>query len=205
MVSGMQAFTKPLAALARTPANLAAAVLGGVNSIVASVDNANSAFTLLKQVIEHLQGDTPPGSSDAAKAERALHTALVAGVVAEIANQAALADWGNSQAALAAQNTLLASMEGVLASTDDAQTYHALRDVRAISLKALAAQIQGLPQIKTITLSAPLPWLVLGQRLYPNDPDLPARADALWQRNQHLAPNPLFMPAGIPLEYIAPR
>ena len=67
VVGGVQAFTDPLSSLARTPANLAASVLGGVNAIVASAKNTRSTFTLLKQVIERLQGRRTEGTSSANK------------------------------------------------------------------------------------------------------------------------------------------
>ncbi len=202
VVSGVQAFTEPLATLARTPANLAAAVLGGVDAIIASAANAQSAFALLLQVIARLLGDTPQGDSPQVKAQRACQSLLLVGAVGELANQASQADWGNNQAASTAQTTLLGRMEGVLASTGDAQTYQALRNLQARAVQSLAQASTGLPQVKTIVLDAAVPWLALGQRLYPDDPDVPARADEVWQRNIRRAPNPLFMPGGVPLEYV---
>ena len=201
VVGGVQAFTEPLASLARTPANLAASVLGGVNAIVASIENARSAFTLLKQVIEHLQGRRTEGTSSANKAEQAMQSLFITAALGQMASQANQADWGNTQAARQAQTALLASLDAEIERAD-AQTYGPLRDMRASAIQAIAQASTGLPQVKSIILSAPMPWLALAQRLYPDAPDLSHQADAMWRRNLAVAPNPLFMPANTPLEYV---
>ena len=95
-MGGVQAFTEPLSSLARPPANLAASVLGGVNAIVASIENARSAFTLLKQVIDRLQGRRTEGAN---KAEQAVQSLFITAALGQMASQASQADWGNTQAA----------------------------------------------------------------------------------------------------------
>ena len=99
VVGGVQAFTDPLSSLARTPANLAASVLGGVNAIVASVENARSAFTLLKQVIECLQNSRTEGTNSSQRAEQAMQSLFITAALGQMASQASQADWGNTQAA----------------------------------------------------------------------------------------------------------
>ena len=138
VVGGVQAFTEPLSSLARPPANLAASVLGGVNAIVASIENARSAFTLLKQVIDRLQGRRTEGTSSANKAEQTMQGLFITAVLGQMASQASQADWGNTQAARAAQTALLASLDAEI-ETADAQTYGPLRDMRA-SAKPLPRQ-----------------------------------------------------------------
>ena len=100
VVGGVQAFTEPLSSLARTPVNMiAASVLGGVNAIVASIENARSAFTLLKQVIDRLQNSRTEGASSANKAEQAMQSLFITAALGQMASQASQADWGNTQAA----------------------------------------------------------------------------------------------------------
>ena len=201
VVGGVQAFTEPLSSLARPPANLAASVLGGVNAIVASIENARSAFTLLKQVIDRLQNSRTEGASSANKAEQAMQSLFITAALGQMASQASQVDWGNTQAARQAQTALLASLDAEIERAD-AQTYGPLRGMRASAIQAIAQASTGLPQVKTTTLSAPMPWLALAQRLYPDAPDLSHQADAMWRRNLAVAPNPLFMPANTPLEYV---
>ena len=92
VVGGVQAFTEPLASLARTPANLAASVLGGVNAIIASVENTRSAFTLLKQVIDRLQNSRTEGASSANKAEQAMQSLFITAALGQMASITALPD-----------------------------------------------------------------------------------------------------------------
>ena len=89
VVGGVQAFTEPLSSLARPPANLAASVLGGVNAIVASIENARSAFTLLKQVIDRLQGRRTEGAN---KAEQAMQSLFITAAFGQMASITALPD-----------------------------------------------------------------------------------------------------------------
>ena len=137
VVGGVQAFTDPLSSLARTPANLAASVLGGVNAIVASIENTRSAFTLLKQVIDRLQGRRTEGTSSANKAEQAMQSLFITAALGQMASQASQADWGNTQAARVAQTDLLASLDAEIERAD-AQTYGPLRDMRASAIQAIA-------------------------------------------------------------------
>ena len=92
VVGGVQAFTEPLSSLARPPANLAASVLGGVNAIVASIENTRSAFTLLKQVIDRLQNSRTEGTSSANKAEQAMQSLFITAALGQMASITALPD-----------------------------------------------------------------------------------------------------------------
>ena len=92
VVGGVQAFTEPLSSLARTPANLVASVLGGVNAIVVSIENARSAFTLLKQVIDRLQNSRTEGTSSANKAEQAMQSLFITAALGQMASITALPD-----------------------------------------------------------------------------------------------------------------
>ena len=62
--------------------------------------------------------------------------------------------------------------------------------MRTSAMQAIAQASTGLPQSKTITLSASMPWLALAQRLYPDASALSYKADAMWLRNLGVAPNP---------------
>ena len=92
VVGGVQAFTEPLSSLARTPVNMIASVLGGVNAIVASIENARSAFTLLKQVIDRLQNSRTEGASSANKAEQTMQSLFIMAALGQMASITALPD-----------------------------------------------------------------------------------------------------------------
>ncbi len=78
----------------------------------------------------------------------------------------------------------------------DGQVVRAMWTLRAAMAADIAARTAGLPDAVELTLGASVPAIVLAHRLY----DDPGRAADLLARND--VRNPLFMPAGRPIEVL---
>jgi prophage DNA circulation protein len=126
-------------------------------------------------------------------ANNAALSALVADAAVVAAAQAFMAAaWPSAQAAEAAWETLsaaiLARQDAAAARFDDA-SLAAWQAMASALRQDFVARLARLPQLASYVAAAPLPSLVVAQRLYA----APARADELVALNA--APHPMFLPA----------
>lgn len=147
--------------------------------------------------------DTP--SRDLERANRAaLLVAMRASGLGSVAEAAAEAEYDSSDEALEILTTLVDALGNLSDNTitgiePDAETYDAIRDLISALTDHLKSVAGALPELTTYTPAEAMPALVLAYQLYGDA----TRADEILERNPHIV-NPNLVPAGEPLEILAP-
>lgn len=201
--------TGPLAALVRTPANLAAAIVGALKSMRGVALTPLKALDLYKGSFGAGKDPTAASATTPTRRQEAANTAAIndlvrRAAVAEACRAAALApaaDFGSGTDALAVLALLADALDALMEREDpvtgapiDDATYAALAALRAALVHDLTARAATLPRLASYTSPATLPALVLAHRLYGDatrDAEIAAR---------NAISHPLFMPGGVALE-----
>lgn len=207
-VAGLQheldARKREVPALIYTPALAAQALVSGVRLLVRDVAGGSADAWSLARVLLNFGGGLSEvaGTTPSRRAQAANQAALVQLVrvlaVAEGARAVSTVAWGSYQAAIAARDELLGTMDAVMLAPGLAdEPFAALRDLRAAVVRDAAASGANLARLVSWTPVATAPALVLAHTLYGDA----GRADELLVRN-HVR-HPLFVPGAVPLEVLS--
>lgn len=157
-----------------------------------SSDNAFSQFQSLLSALEDM--DETPSNNDAADQLAFATTVLIAGSAATLLMYCS---FSNSDSAAEAEDSLYeifdSIMENELATDDEIKS---IRDLRSYVHSVVQTNVSEIGKIKNVTLDSVEPNLSFAYKLYG---DLDEESD-LVDRNK--IENPLFVPAGIPLEVL---
>jgi len=199
--------TGPISDMIRAPAEMAGAVLGGINRIRTTITGPGRAFGIYKALFNAGSNTTYPTVTasqrrTAANIEALQHLVQRA-AIAEAANITADRQYATSNDALRDADDLAAAIdahtsgESVVdgAPINDA-VYGAMSDLRAAVMVDLRERGAQLPKLTSHTPAATLPALVLAYNIYGDA----ARADELIARNRIAHPG--FVPGGEALEVL---
>lgn len=202
------AVTGAIAAAIRAPANMAASIVGSINSIATIVTEPLRAFGIYEGLFS--AGDDSPAVPQTtltrrlqAQSTQALHRLVQRAAVAAAARASSAADYASLDDALDVRVRLLAAIDAQMEATDvvtgesiDDDVYQALAALRAAASEDLLIRGGKLPRITRHTSPATLPALVIAHRLYGDA----SRADEIVARNK--VRHPGFVPGGVPLEVL---
>ncbi|MBU6246470.1 MAG: DNA circularization N-terminal domain-containing protein [Xanthomonadaceae bacterium] len=206
-VASVAAAIAPLAGSAAAPATTAAAVTAGFQAIGDAVVAAGpsppdysggvAALAAWNGAVAPAAASTPARTVQAANA-RALTLLVQGAAVATAAAIYARVDFISASDAAAARTQLLGLLDGARELAADAAQAALVADFNALEAAVAAdisARIQQLPILAAYRVGAPVPSLVLAQRLLQD----PTQADSLAALNSAIHPG--FMPAsGVWLE-----
>jgi prophage DNA circulation protein len=196
----VQGLLNNAATLARQPFEMAAAITGAINQ-AAAIAQVAADVPLLYRSLAEFRIALPIGGVTATRLQETANLqgteALVrVGAAAGGARATALIDYASSSDALGALNEWSGRITEV-EPLADADTFIALKNLKAAIVADLTQRAAKLPQVRELTLQRPTPSLVLANKLYGHN-DVEAASDDLVARNN--AENANFLPDGVPIE-----
>lgn len=200
----VDAARRDLTTLIYAPASAANALIGSIRNLVRSVASTPRDMLSLARTLYRFGSDLPAvASTTTSRRSQATNQAELVQLVrvtaaAEGARAASLVQWESYQEATSARDELLDVMDGLMLATgvDDA-VYDALRALRTVVVRDVAARGANLARLVQWTPTATQPMLAVAQRLYADA----ERVDELVARNG--VRHPLFVPGARPLEVLA--
>lgn len=201
--------TGPIAAAIRTPANMAAQLVGAVGKVSALVAQPADALRLYSTLFGAGASAKPvplttPSRIQQARNQEAIQRLTQRSAIVSASQYMASASFASSDEALAMLTSLGDAVDAQLEAVsvvdgrpiaDD--TYTALTDLRAALTRDLRTRAAALPRLVRYTPPVTLPALVISYQLYGDA----TRADEIVARNK--IRHPLFVPGGVALEVLA--
>lgn len=197
-----------VAAEIRAPANMAAALVGAVQRLADSITEPLRAISLYETLFDAGSSSpavptTTPTRRRQAASTAALHAAVQRGAVIEACRTSSQADYMSRDDALAVRATLLTTMDEQMEAVDVVSgapiaddVYQALAVLRTAVAEDLRVRGARLPELRTVTLGASLPALVVAYRVHSDA----ARDAEIVDRNRIRHPG--FVPGGRALEVL---
>lgn len=181
--------------LAASPANFAARVLETLDEVLAAASTPLGALEAYRALFEFPPFD-PQGSglqAETAAENRRLAVELVrVGAVAGAARAAARASFETLEDAQAVRDELSGEIDSLAGEVGD-ELGGELEDLRAVIGRTVPPPAQDLPSLRTVTLAATLPALVVAFSLYQDE----GRDEEIVRRNA--VRHPLRVPGAVPL------
>jgi prophage DNA circulation protein len=205
--AGLRFLPGNLSALLRAPVNLAHATIGMISALALLGPAPRTRIAALTRLTDWQPSDPvfperTPSRVQEADNRRALLWLFRSAAAAELARVAAVAPFSSYDEALAARDAVTARLDALALEAadrgEDAQAdgYDRLRHAL---VRDVAARGSSLARLHALTLDAPLPALVIANRLY-GRADVEARAADVAARNRIVHPG--FMPAAVPLQLL---
>lgn len=167
-----------IAALIRSPANMAVAMVGAVNQVGSALATPGEALGLYQVLFTAGENSPSVPTTTAARRQQArnvqaVHHLVRRAAVAGAAKASAAMDFSTRDDALATQRTLAAALDAQMEATGavdgapiDDSVYQRLAAVQAAMATDLRSRGARLPQVRTYTVPATLPALVLAYRVH---------------------------------------
>jgi prophage DNA circulation protein len=182
------------------PYELAAQIVGAVNSAAAIATYPEDALKLYRHLEDFRITMPLPGVTPSRRAveetlgaiEQAVRVAAVAGAVRSLS----LYKFATRREAFAARR-YWAWRIGELQKGATGETFRSLGALKAALMRDISTRAAGFPDTATVTLPRPVPSLLLANRLHGHE-NVAERAEEIVSRNN--APHAAFLPAGTALE-----
>lgn len=199
--------TGPVADLIRAPAEMAGAIVGGINQIRITLGEPGRALNIYKTLFNAGSTTVAPvataNQKKLATSKQALQRLVQRAAMAAAANATADSSYETTDDALRDADAIAVAIDAHVMGVDvvgglpiDDSVYAALVDLRAAVVRDLRERGAQLPKLTRFTPAATLPALVIAHQLY-GDAN---RADEIVTRNRIAHPG--FVRGGEPLEVL---